>query len=506
MKLEFERKDGLSCVEFIYKAMAESMGLNYELAFIESWSFGFDKESRVAHSNEGNREENLYKFHGLKVVNHYLSERDDSSLVINDLLNKYGVCMILTDLYYIPWSATCYQKRHWNHAVLIVDIVENGYYCYDFYAMDGAVLPTSSLSSVRRIVTFEKDDFASPIKDFSSFKSLLLKTLNHKIDHCKAFDAMAEFADDVRYRLDIHQIASDAYSFENSRFINAVNRVAQCRFQFSAVLEYANECYSEACFDEYVELLKKCAVSWKSITALLIKAYLVKDSSRVLKKVAEKVIEAQKLEKHIYGQLKNQLELQETREIISTQEVLTEEKNHFYYDLSNIFNHKAFGDYANSQDARFEHRSFMVFDEQLQKGYLYTDGLAFKLAEVKTTNYDNVECCGQRLKINRRCNAIMILANAEFDHQIDWLIIESGKERIKVEVSASSWQCTPILGDKVLWSGAGAVQYMGAIEIDEGKKYLFGKKYLLPYSIYIDSIQLPDNPNFHIYALTLCEQ
>lgn len=504
MKLEFERKDGLSCVEFIYKGVAGNLALEYELAFLEAWSFGFDKENHTAFSNEGNRENNLVKFHGLKVINHYPSQGEDISLFIKATIEQYGMCMILTDLYDIPWSATCYQKRHWTHAILITDIIATGYYCYDFYAMEGIVLPTDKLVTVYKIVTFQATTIAAPVNDFKSFRGLLIETLNKKIECCNAFGSMESFADDIRNCLDIHEIAKDADSFENSKFINSVNRVAQCRFQFASVLEYANQKYPEAHFEECISLLKKCAVSWKSITALLIKAYLVKDTKRVLQKVANKVLEAKQLEEYVYSELKKHLHNQNCGKIAKTNTVHTAIIYH-HYDLSAVFNHKAFGDHNNSQKACYEHRSFIMIDDSLQKRYLVAGDLSFRLGEVETATYDNVECCGQKLSIDRNCSAIMILANAEFDHQIDKMGIESEEGYSEIEIATSSWQCTPILGDQVLWSGTGAVQYANDIVKESGKKHLFGKKYLLPHSVYINNINLPDNPNFHIYALTLCE-
>lgn len=507
MIFSFEKKDGLSCVEFIYKAVAGYYSIDYELAFISSWSFSYDLNTCIASSNEDDRDMNLKKYHGLQVTTQIASGQDAIYKKIKDILLEKKICMIYTDLYYIPWVKSCYERRHWSHAVLITDITEKGYYCYDYYSTTGEILPFDQVPEQIKISFFDLVTPTISVNDSHLCKTLLMKVLKDRIENCNAFIQMELFAKSLNDAFDIRKITSDSEIFENSMFINSINRIAQCRFQFASVLTYMNKRFPELDFINIVTQFEKSAVSWKAITALLMKAYLLPDNAKIINKVSHKVSEVRGIEECIYNKLMAILR----DHSFKTPTVKVNESNFStltnsswrFVDVQKFLNHKAFGDEANTQQARYEDESFMLLNSQITDDYLSFGELQFKLGDLRNGRYDNIECSSQIIDINTKCSEIAILANAEYDHQIDYMDVWEADSKHTIEISTTSWQCTPVLGDIIVWRGIGGIMEAGRIIEDPTEKRLFGKAYLLPNTAYVRNIILPHNPNFHIFAISV---
>lgn len=506
MKLEFERKDGLSCVEFLYKAMAQYYSKDYELAFIDAWSFSYDASTGVATSNEGNRESNFRKYHGIKVTSNIVEGRENIIRRVKMILAAKNMCIMRTDLYYIPWSAANYGKLHLNHSVLIIDVSTEGFLCVDFSQTKGEVLPFDHIPEQVGIAFFELETPEVILETKKDCVLLLEATLSRGITDNQAFERMKQFSDALNDAFNIHEIIPDAEGFEDSYFLASLNRIAQCRFQFASALEYLRKMHPSLNFLEIEAMLRKSAVFWKSITALLIKSYLSAESSSIIRKVSNKVLEVKALEEHAYVELQKEIKGTGRKEVgkRNNLEERHAKKNMLwqFVDISNYANHKAFGDLVNTQQARYEQNRFMVLDCKLDQEILVHDSLCFKLGNLRADKYDNIECAEQVIEINSECSEIALLANAEYDHQVDCIEVLGRKLKRVIEISTSSWRCTPILDDTVVWCGIGALQFDEKIVIELGEKRLFGKIYKIP-QMYVKKICLPNNPNFHIFALSI---
>lgn len=506
MELVFERKDGLSCVEFLYKAVAQYYSMDYELAFIDAWSFSYDMSTGVAISNEGNREMNLQKYHGIKVLSSILEGQENIVQRIKLLLAEKKMCMMRTDLYYIPWSASNYKKRHLNHAILITDVTHDGFFCYDFIQTKGEILPFDHIPNQVGVSSFELVTPEIKLNDVGDCKALLTRTITKGIADGHAFAQMDCFSKSFNDSFCIHEMISDPEIFENSYFINSINRIAQCRFQFAAVLAYLNALYPDLNLLDIESMLKKSAVYWKAITALLIKSYLLSDSSAIIKKISHKVLEAKALEEQAYIELQKIVKDNNLSERKAINETMTQHLSQKalwkFIDIKNHVNHKAFGDAVNTQHAQYEQNWFIRISQELEGQILSFDPFCFKLSNLSADKYDNIECAEQVIEINAECSEVALLANAEYDHQVDTMTVLGKESKHLIEISTTSWRCTPVLGDTVVWSGIGAVQNDGKILIGHGEKRLFGKIYQIP-KMHVEKIVLPYNPNFHIFALSI---
>lgn len=504
MDLVFERTDGLSCSEFLYKAVAKHYVKNYELGLIDSWSFGYDPETKFPSSNSDGREENLEKYHGLRIKRKQIEGKKNIKEQIEALIANKEVCMISADLFWIPWEPICYRNRHWQHAILITDIVATGYVCHDYYSIEGSILPFDHLPNKIDLATFEVVEPTERLQTIEDVTEVLHRTLVKNLIECNAFVKMLDFAEIFNDTFDICKATADSEVFENSRLINSVNRVAQCRFQFAIALDYLNERFPQSYFTVFSKGLRKCAVAWKSIMSLLIKAYLTSNNENIINKVHNKIIDAKIAEETICKELMETLQLRQYSKGIEETISMRFDKYHFC-DLTDLFNHKAFGDEINRQYACYEQNCFMKIDKTTPSRELCCSELRFKLGNLAELTFDNIICAKQIIKIEQVCRAVMIMSNAEYDHQIDKIIIHTDSGDIVQEISTTSWHSTPVLNDTIMWNGCGCVSTNSGIHILPGAKSIFGKTYNLQKEEYITSIELPENPNIHIFAITVCQ-
>lgn len=505
MEWVFERKDGLSCVEFLYKAISHYYSIDYELAFVESWSFDFDSDTSLPSSNEGSRELNIEKFHGLKITNTVVKGRSKAYDAIKEIMSRRKICMVRVDLYYIPWSATCYMKRHWGHAILITDIREQGYFCYDYYSTSGKILPFDHIPEGDiKIITFDLIEPSSQVDTFQACTTLLKKVLLEKIKYEGAFNKMENFSNIFDSSFDIHDLTKDNVVFENSRFINSINRIAQCRFQFAIVLNYLNSKFPGHGFAKYADELSRCAIAWKSITSLIIKSYLLEDNSLIIRKVHDKVKLVKEMEERAYDGLMECIDGKFITDKKKDESQTLVNYNCYCLDLEAQFNHKAFSDTSNTRDVGLEGNEFLIVNESILTNDLVSNGFHFRLGDIRSLKYDNIECMGQIIEINRKGKAIMIMANAEYNHQIDFIEINNSHKVVKIEITVTSWHSLPVLDEKIIWEGKAGIHGEDGIAIDPIAKRIFAKVYQFPSELFISNITLPVNPNIHIFALTLC--
>lgn len=507
MEWNFERTDGLACNEFLYRAIAIRSNLGFELAGLESWSFDFDTDELLPGSNEGGYLKNLEKYHGLRttIVN---KEKAEAISYIKALVQQNKVCVLWTDLYYTPWAGNRYLRRHWSHAIIIEGVKEDGFFCRDYYAEAGAVLPFDHMPNEAQIEIFDIVPPEVPITTYDQCAKTLQSVLQERIEDCHALDKMDQLAAMFDESFDIHERTRDAELFENSRLINSINRIGSCRFQFVLVLDYFDASFPGHGLKEFADRLRRCAVAWKSITGLLIKSYLVEDNKAIIRRVAEKVMEEKREETAICSDLLQHLQLTDGNVSSSSEE--HEEQGLQPWHCQNIsletyFNHKVFGDARNSQHGRVGENEFLLIDELVQGGRLPYRGYEFRLADVVEGKVDNIECSGQTIPIHQKCAAISLAYLAEHAHQIDYLYVNGEHGQVRLDISVSALDFTPVLGDEIIWAGKGGEICDGKVGFHPVEKRLFAQTYLLSEEMEVESITLPMNLNIHIFGLNILQ-
>lgn len=514
MNLQFERKNGLNCFEYLIKSIAEYYSLGYELMFLESWGFNFIYKNPINYNKcifpeNTNSIKLLEKFHGIKINTYFFEKYDEYIKFIDNYLENKNFPILFVDLFCVPWSLNNFGLHNIRHAILIIKKVENGYMCYDFFSLEPQLMPFDMLKKcfgeVRLIKIVKLTNNINDEKVSNELYKDLKVCLYEKFIINNSFEKMKNFSDLIQNDFELNDVSIGHTNLANSYFMNAINRLAMCRFQFGISLEYIYKIKNIKEFIIFSKEIEHCAIMWKTVWGMLMKASFMSKNDKLINKVSLRILEISDKERKLFETLYNFLGKVNKFNIniqIDKEKIIN--KKYYKIDLMEYFNHKAFGSLDNNLGANFR-EGFILINDDINKNFIKHNEFEFKIPNLEENTFDNIMCNNQTILINRKCKGIMILSCSEFSHQREIAKIISKNSEFGIEILCTCWKdSTPIFGDEIIWSGKeGILGKTGLVESIDNR-YLFAKSYNFKYEKYIEKIILPYCPDFHIFAITLC--
>lgn len=174
-----------------------------------------------------------------------------------------------------------------------------------------------------------------------------------------------------------------------------------------------------------------------------------------------------------------------------------------YIELQQYFNNKAFlGENSNNNaDLTYMNEAF-CFSKKLSGKILSSNKFNYKFPLIDTNYNDNIKCEKQEIKIAYSgYKNLFILACSVWGNYYENFLFKTDSKIISKKIWIDDITSTSVDATNIVWSGQTGFFKNGILKIIAEKANLFSYIVSLPEKV--QSIQLPNNPNIHIFALSL---
>lgn len=307
--------DGLNCVENSFISITAWLKLNYQLAFMQSWDFGF--KTGEAHKNDlfSSRitlnpidyRMLIDKYCAIQFTYNTITDPNETLKIITNEFNNGRPVIIFIESFWCPWKDE-YQKAHTDHFCLALGINDNGdIHCVDCSPLNyGCVLPLNEfLRGGGDCITFIVSDDIPKAMEFEKVIGELVKDLYKPIDGYNTFDSIRNFAFDFKNSFDLMKEieGNDLSSTWGIPIIQKLRSVSGGRAQYADFLRCF---YSKRNIDGLLELcaeLEYVSAKWKYVMSIIEKHILSKKPVNV-DKISNIVFEIADLEEAIAQKIK----------------------------------------------------------------------------------------------------------------------------------------------------------------------------------------------------------
>lgn len=285
-KLDFINSISHSCMEAITVPILKSMNSPYHLFnTIYFYTHYFDDYSKRLRRNKF--EDFVEKLFGLKMNIIDFKNNCDSFLdIIFSEINKFPVG-VMVDPYYCYWT-NFYQKDHWSHALLIVDVNNKKIFtCFDVhYPSKGYIY----LSAKQLETMADKFIFFIYKERNHNFISVAVEQIQDQINQYNKKDLIDERDSLIKYlTLESKSLEITTSDIEVSKDLMGLMWIAEDKKNFTVSMKYIEKQNNESIFYDVYHLFDESNQLFLMLKSLMMK-YAI---SGVLKK--------EKLESIIYN-------------------------------------------------------------------------------------------------------------------------------------------------------------------------------------------------------------
>lgn len=557
LNVDLINESGMDCVEMEYASIAKSLGRNYELMYTDAWGFELAdqiKDISVSRFSEdelktlkeqykntvGNRlsagdikcETYLKQYHGIDVQKVIIHDKESVIQEIKAQIDQKLPVAMWFDQHYMAWTKEIRKNGPLRYAGRLLihgyDDEQRSFQCIDIHGRtENQSMPYDTfkqfLNETKRQLTYDTfqvvgKDMLPSLDEF--FGHTIKKVLGQTKEHPNMFMEMKKFADYVRTSLDMEKeiaISQGPRTMPNTpthiMFIRNFVRIARMRSMYALAVEYLGKIHNDRRLFEISNQFRIFSANWHQIVAILTKAFFREDYSNLNTKLYEHILlfaeEEERMLSDIMNFKENGSSEKEEEEIInvtdSSVQMTLEDKDceHESCDIRPYFNNRAFAlEKSNDCHADFDGiGNYFLLEPGMSKEEVNVKEVPFHVC-FHTEEADNVTCQGQTISLKKKkYDAISLLAACDsgpFFGQLKVTYEDGTKE--KIVYGFGEWRfkmCefrekTALECDRV---------YQGKIHPEE-RGYLFYKVLPLKPEKAVQSIQLPQCTNMHIFSIT----
>ena len=343
----------------------------------------------------------------------------------------------------------------------------------------------------------------------------LQEALNILVDEQhSSFSEMTEFANEFS---DIEAVKAEMESEEDyvgSQLYQKIIGLINGRQQFAAFIRYLCDKVQIEKLYELVTCMEIASEMWHKVQLKLVKIHIMKKYKK-LDSIREQILKIRDYEENLYS---------EFEKLISEENVLDRQRIEL-----NWFKQISILDYCNNKafdKPSMESKADVFFLEDIpscelteyMKGTQYLDkdkfpegkkllynNYEFDFSKQLESEYDNISCEGQVIEIDcPNVDTIIVIGCATLmtfieDIQVNFTDGTSINEKFGFTV----WWKKPLLGEKIIWEASGIVCVDGNMSVSNNRRYLYLTHINIPKGKQLQSIQLPNCRNLHIFSLAL---
>lgn len=488
---------GFNCMENSLSSILKWKLIDCEKSYIGSWKFKI-----IRGGNEkllGNRiytetlKETAEKYKKYCGVDYKIYDKESVKNpfdLIKCEISKGMPLLIITDIYYCPWSEF-YHKGHNEHFLTVVEIDDECVFSIDSAPLEqnGVVKKEEFLKGLKSLITLKIDGANSEISDL---KTVLREIINET--GSDMFNDLRYFADCIE-GIDLKAETEGFLDIWNIPLFSNILSIYGSRYKIKEYIKYLQRFFDEDILKYLHAQFKEILLDWALIKALLCKIIVAKDGS-LLSNFFEKIrAVAQKEEdaaSAIHDYLNKKFELKE-----KTTEKPLQSKNYTFADIRKYFNNKGF----EGKNASLSRSGQYFLKKGLPKESIWNvDGAKYKFPDLENSEYDNISCKGQKIYCTGVYSRMMILYCSEWGSYIENIVVNyKGGLHEKLDFAASDWYKEPEFQETIAWSGEATSKsqktsdicniYTRSLEFNKSRKE-------------IESITLPNCENIHIFAIT----
>lgn len=507
------------CEQDLAVTIAAWQGIHYELMFIESWGFKYfpatgleDRYSDRLSADMGDEWQNLYLYHGLRVLRHSGKNAAEIMGIIKEELLAERPVAILMDTFWCPWDAGYQREGHdAEHFVLVTGFEEGeGYFsCVDtIYMKYREPLLLEFFFKGQRGICETFSLTAPPVLEIQ-WKKIIGNAVKRMET---AFDEMRAFADDLAENFDIHRETAGYPNFIRAKFYRVLLEIARGRKQFSKSLLYFSRNFHLETLAIVAKDLERSGCIWESIRALFMKmpGLAEAEADNVLKKIIVKIKEIASYELQIADKLlqvceNNQLQYESMGNYRRDRGRSVDSKIVFL-DVSKFFNNNGCGSaaFASCQADFNGLKEFFLIESMPGQGIVEVSGMKFLFPRIADGVGDNIACSGETIPVRRgRYSSIMLLGcgdEGSFSEKLTLRYEDEQMEEIYIEFSC--WWLAPDFGEQTAWEGKLGSRSGDGIHVTPNPVRLYAQSYGLKNDSNLIALKLPDCINLHIFAIS----
>lgn len=252
--------------------LSEKNGFNYELFYLEHWSFKYRNNngaigSKISPGWKGTPTKEISNYHGLEFKWYFTGEIDDIVEMFLHEKSKGNDLIAYIDSYDLDWSPG-YLNYHVNHAILLeeYDCNKEGFWCEDPYSTNKKMLfKRCRANKLKKIcvVSYVKR------KEEFDYCKVLLKALerNKSINHDNGiFYSMQKFIDDLSNNFDINEEINEYSDVMSSPLFRNLNAISAGRYFFAEALVYISSLSNKwVALDSYIQKFHNLALAWDGV-------------------------------------------------------------------------------------------------------------------------------------------------------------------------------------------------------------------------------------------------
>jgi hypothetical protein len=419
------REGYMYCEDIVIATIAKYYRRDYEMIYLDSWSFIYDKSEN--RPNLGfkfntlnvNKVSLLEKYYGIRQNYFNIGNLYEMKKIIFDELSKNNPTVVDLDVFCFEWCNKEERESHSQIPFIIVGYQDGNLQLLDVHTTGKVHLVKEDVffqSVCKYIYTYEIVKDQEKI-DVNLCINYIVDKAIVKHNDFNMFDAIREFASyfENNFNFEYEYINNIDNNFFNTPFINRMKKVISSRGLFSKVFDLL---YKYQKVDELINIsnnFRILASKWNMILSLITKAYYTGSIEQQRSKIALKIREISDFEEKTYHAIRNQWSKRD--DIMTNINVLDEEDNKLIYvDIKQYLNNKGiYNESCMNKKPNLTGLGDFLFFKSDEFNKVWTIGEMKFIFPDKSSKNDNITCDGQEIEIpNNRYDSIMFLGLAEY--------------------------------------------------------------------------------------------
>ncbi|KAF6582674.1 C39 family peptidase [Paenibacillus sp. EKM211P] len=498
-----------SCIDDIIATISCYFNRDYHLMYSNMWQFNYTKNADISFAQRFSGDLNgeldlLEKYHGIRIEYHESIKLNELLEISEDEISNGYPVITMFDSYYNSWDPF-YNKLHNKHACLITGINKKNKTVYitdPYFEKVNEEVPFQILERASEYYGLIKLLDNNPTIDLE--KLLISKSEDFIRDNgMKAFisDISDQWSDDLSFLWD----RTNERDFWVSDFYQTFkNQIILKRHKFITIIDFYKKRSPSKLLDDLIDEYTFIINFWEMFINMLTKsAFLVNQKQGLKENIVAKISEAAQLETSLAQKI---IENASPRDSLSSKVDLEKKNNkpcdYVQINLQSYLNNKGFS-YLLSATVEADLTGageYLLMDKPMNNN-LFIDEIPLFFPEIAQSKYDNVSCTGQMILFPQNSyKKVILMWCSEWGDSAGYITINySNGQSNRHGFSLSDMSLQPQFNERI----ALPVKCVLKESLNTKDAYLFLTKFNLNSENEVSSIQLPNSPNVHVFAMSL---